>query len=131
MVAMLDLRASWYKPRVRRLIALLVGLLSACTASPRDSADTRPAAEVTEMTEIDFASWNNRCVIAEGYAVAMKIGPALDLGGPTIGVIFDGDAGWQVPLGAWVQVRGTIVQRSDLPVFVQDPNKPIVQGMPV
>ncbi len=83
------------------------------------------------MTEIDFASWNNRCVIAEGYAVGMKIGEALDLGGQTIGVIFDGDGGWQVSLGAWVHVRGTVVQRSDLPVFVQNPDEPIMQGISV
>lgn len=83
------------------------------------------------MTEIDFAPWNNRCVIAEGYAVGMKIGEALDLGGQTIGVIFDGGGGWQVALGAWVQVRGTVVQRSDLPVFVQDPDEPIMQGISV
>jgi hypothetical protein len=126
---------------MRRLLVLLVGLASACGGSPRDVADTPPAVEsptqsqstteVTPMKDIDFASWNNRCVIAEGYAVGMKIGEALDLGGPSIGVIFDGDGGWQVPLGAWVQVRGTIVERSDLPVFVQDPNEPIMQGMPV
>ena len=83
------------------------------------------------MKTLDFASWNNRCVLAEGYAQSEKIGELLDLGGPTVGVIFDGDGGWQAPLGAWVQVRGTVVQRSDLPVFVPDPNGPIVQGMPV
>jgi hypothetical protein len=83
------------------------------------------------MHDFNPAPWNNRCVIAEGYAVASKSSEMLDLGGPTLGVIFDGDGGWQVPLGAWVRVRGTVVQRSDLPVFVQDPNAPIMQGMPV
>lgn len=83
------------------------------------------------MKDFDPAPWNNRCVIAQGYAVSSKSSELLDLGGPTLGVIFDGDGGWQLPLGAWVQVRGTIVQRSDRPVFIPDPNEPIMQGIPV
>jgi hypothetical protein len=121
---------------MRRLPVLLVGLLSACGAPPRERFDTPPVAdvsrtpEVSTMNDFDPASWNNRCVIAEGYAVSSKSSELLDLGGPTIGVIFDGDGAWQVPHGAWVQVRGTIVERSDLPVFIADPNEPIMQGMP-
>jgi hypothetical protein len=126
-----------YKSRMRWRLALLVGLLSACGGTTRDTHDTPPVSDVSRatetvtMTNFDPASWNNRCVIAEGYAVSSKSSEMLDLGGPTLGVIFDGDGRWQVPHGAWVQVRGTIVERSDQPVFIQDPNAPIMQGMPV
>jgi hypothetical protein len=122
---------------MRWRLALLVGLVSACGGAARDTHDTPPVSDVSRatetntMTSFDPAPWNNRCVIAEGYAVSSKSSEMLDLGGPTLGVIFDGAGGWQVPLGAWVQVRGTVVQRSDLPVFIQDPNEPIMQGMPV
>lgn len=83
------------------------------------------------MNDFDPAPWRNRCVIAEGYAVAAKGSELIDLGGPTLGVMFETDGGWQVPLGAWVRVRGTVVERSDRPVFVADPNGPIMQGVPV
>jgi hypothetical protein len=122
---------------MRWRLALLVGLMSACGGATRDTHDTPPVSDVSRTTETDTmttfdpASWNNRCVLAEGYAVSSKSSEMLDLGGPTLGVIFDGDGRWQVPLGAWVRVRGTVVERSDLPVFIQDPNEPIMQGMPV
>jgi hypothetical protein len=115
---------------MRRLLALIVSLCS-CGGATRDTPDASPDAEADTMQDFDPSPWNNRCVIAQGYAVASKSSEMLDLGGPTLGVIFDGDGGWQVPLGAWVQVRGTVVQRSDLPVFVEDPNAPIMQGIPV
>jgi hypothetical protein len=87
---------------------------------------------MSSMTSFDPSTWNGRCVIAEGYAVGQKIGAALDLGGPTLGVIFaSGEDQWTIPLGVRVRVEGRIAQRSDLPVFVQDPNEPIMQGMPV
>jgi hypothetical protein len=122
---------------MRRQLVWIIGLSSACGAPARETADTPPAADVSRTTDtgtmktFDPASWNNRCVIAYGYAVSSKSSELLDLGGPTIGVVFDGDGRWQVPLGAWVQVRGTVVERSDQPVFIQDPNEPIMQGMPV
>jgi hypothetical protein len=122
---------------MRWRLALLVGLLSACGGATRDTHDTPPVSDVSRatethtMTNFDPAAWTNRCVIAEGYAVSSKGSEMLDLGGPTLDVIFDGDGRWQVPLGAWVQVRGTIVERSDRPVFIQDPNEPIMQGIPM
>jgi uncharacterized protein YdeI (BOF family) len=122
---------------MRQRLVWLVGLVSACGGAASETPDTPPVADVSRSTETDTmnhfdpAPWNNRCVIAEGYAVSSKSSELLDLGGPTIGVIFDGDGGWQVPHGAWVQVRGTVVERSDQPVFIADPNEPIMQGMPV
>jgi len=78
------------------------------------------------------SAWNGRCVTAEGYAQAQKFGALLNLGGPTIGVIFEsGESQWTVPLGVRVRVQGRVAERADLPVFVQDPDEPIMQGMSV
>lgn len=85
--------------------------------------------------EVDPSAWNGRCVIAEGYAQGQKIGAALNLGGPMLGVIFDdGASQWTIPLGVRVRVKGRVVERADLPVFVADPNqpdRPIMQGISV
>lgn len=84
------------------------------------------------QANFDPSVWNQRCVIAQGYAQGQKIGAIINLGGPTLGVIFDdGESQWTVPLGARVRIEGTVTERADLPVFVQDPNEPIMQGMPV
>jgi len=84
------------------------------------------------MTSFDPSAWNGRCVTAEGYAQAQKIGALLNLGGPTIGVFFEsGESQWTVPLGVRVRVQGRVAERADLPVFVQEPGEPIMQGMSV
>lgn len=84
------------------------------------------------MTSFDPSVWDGRCVIAQGYAQGQKIGAALNLGGPMLGVIFEnGDSQWSAPLGVRVRVKGRIAQRDDLPVFVQEPGEPIMQGISV
>lgn len=126
---------------MRRLFALSLAL-SACRSTPGDRheeptpAPTPSAAmpDTDTATDFDPSVWNERCVIAQGYAQGQKIGAMINLGGPTLGVIFpgpDGDSQWTVPLGARVRVEGRVVQRADLPVFVQDPNEPIMQGISV
>jgi hypothetical protein len=124
---------------MRRSFALLLGL-AACRPTPgepREDAPVEPASSSsTDMTDstanFDPSVWNGRCVIIQGYAQGQKIGAALNLGGPTLGVVFDNDdSQWTVPLGVHVRVKGRIAERADLPVFVEDPNGPIMQGIPV
>lgn len=123
-----------------RRATLLLGLVFAvgCGARVADTHEDPPdpiaaASPATSeaMNELDISAWEGRCVIAQGYAVAQKIGPKLDLGGPSIGVVFDDGGDWPVPLGSRVRVEGRVAERADLPVFIPDPNEPIVQGMPV
>jgi hypothetical protein len=122
---------------VRYLLALLLGL-AACRSAPDEAGEESAAAPTSpsgiDMSNTDFdpSVWNQRCVIAQGYAQAQKIGAMINLGGPTLGVILpDGESQWSVPLGVRVRIEGRMVQRADLPVFVADPDEPMMQGMPV
>jgi hypothetical protein len=130
---------------MRRGLVLLLGLV-ACRPTPSEPHEDAPTPAAssgvsnddanmsnddTDTARFDPSAWNGRCVIAEGYAQAQKIGAALNLGGPMLGVVFDEQSQWTVPLGVRVRVKGRIAERADLPVFVQDPNGPIMQGMPV
>jgi hypothetical protein len=126
---------------MRRSFVLLLGL-AACRPTPSEPREDAPADMTESSTTFDPSIWNGRCVIVQGYAQEQKIGALLNLGGPSLGVVFDGgdssshpgdraDSQWTVPLGVHVRVKGRIAERADLPVFVQDPNEPIMQGMPV
>lgn len=113
----------------KRAAALLLGLTITVGCRTRVAETHEDPSE--PMTNFDPSAWKGRCVIAQGYAQGQKIGPLLNLGGPTIGVVFEDDGDWPVPLGARVRVEGRVAERADLPVFIPDPNEPIMQGMPV
>ncbi|HLT35785.1 MAG TPA: hypothetical protein VK034_05855, partial [Enhygromyxa sp.] len=105
---------------------------SAPPSETRDDPPATPPSDAPMSNDFDPSVWNQRCVIAQGYAQGQKIGAVINLGGPTLGLIFaDGESQWTVPLGARVRVEGRVVERADLPVFVADPDEPAMQGMPV
>jgi hypothetical protein len=83
----------------------------------------------------DWSEHVGRTVTLEGKAVDAKLGALLTSDGHSI---------WIAGLDAWpegfyragddgkrVRVRGTVVQRDDLPAFVQRPGEPPMAGIPV
>jgi hypothetical protein len=83
----------------------------------------------------DWSKYLGQTVTVEGNAANAKLG-ALLLG--------DGKEIWINGLDSWpegfysggdrgkrVRVTGTVIQRDDLPVFVQKPGGPLIQGIPV
>lgn len=68
-------------------------------------------------------------VTYRGIAQNRKIGAYLD--GPGIYVDLPGTQWPSEVCGKPVEAKGTVVERHDLPVFVDDPNKPPVSGIPV
>jgi hypothetical protein len=95
----------------------LVGFLTGCRqpqlASP--TSTTRPGVG-------SHVTW-------QGVAVNHKVGAFLT--GP--GIYVDvADTHWPSDVvGKTVEVRGVIVERHDLPVFIADSNEPPVQGIPM
>jgi hypothetical protein len=127
---------------------LLVSIAVGCTSqrapersakeSPQDSPPPVPPEDpaLVEQGSSSAASleperFAQRCVVATGYASEAKIGSQIDLGGASLGVFFEQGDRWQVPNGTRVEIRGTMVERADLPVFVERPGELAMQGIPV
>jgi len=69
-------------------------------------------------------------VVLEGIAESRKLGAAVR--GDGFDVWIEGLDGWPDGIaGRRVHVTGVLVERYDLPVFIQKPGEPIAQGMPV
>lgn len=92
---------------------------------------TTPSSE----PEYDWSPHRGKCVIVEGYASGAKIGPRLQSGTFSIGIEMKEPPGeqawWKIPGGSRVRVQGIVVQRADLPVFVEKKGEPPMQGIPV
>jgi hypothetical protein len=85
---------------------------------------------------IDWASRRGRCVIVEGYIEGGgKTKPHLLDAAGSIGVVLDdpkSDDAWdRLRHGARARVRGFVAERADLPVFIEEPGGPVMQGIPV
>jgi hypothetical protein len=83
------------------------------------------------------ASWADhvgQTVTVEGRALEAKLGPLLAGDGPDLWI--DGLSAWPEGFyrggeeGARVRVTGTVIERSDLPVFIEDGSGPARAGMP-
>lgn len=83
----------------------------------------------------DWSKHVGRQVTVEGVTVNRKIGAALYGDGEAI--FIDGIHSWPDGLylggdeGRRVRVTGTVVERHDLPVFIPQPDKPVIQGIPL
>jgi hypothetical protein len=80
---------------------------------------------------LDASAFEGQCVIAEGYAQAQKGRQVLNLAGERLGVFFENDGDWEVPLGSRVRVRGIVARRDELPVFVPENGEAPIQGIAV
>ena len=121
-------------------------LLMACVligCSQGEGPPTSPAARQEEAvgrggSEIT-GDWKNHLgqrVTVHGKALNHKLGAYLE--GDEYGIYVDlPDTHWPSELyfgkgdGEQVTVTGTVVERNDVPVFIPNPNKPLVQGVPV
>jgi len=125
---------------------VIISALFSC--APLAAACSSPAPPPTEQPEVsqqptaagttvvdEFAAVLGQQVTFEGLAVDMKLGAGLVVGEHTI--FMDGMDSW--PDGYYegdgkekkVTVTGTLIERHDLPVFVQQEGEPIKSGMPV
>jgi hypothetical protein len=116
--------------RLVRILDLLLTLvaLAACT---RPTA-TGAAASSSASTSLP-SPWEARLgqvVTIEGTAEDAKLGAVLTRPGDMVWI--DGLDAWPRGLrGKRVQVTGKVIQRADLPVFVQREGEPQEQGIPV
>ena len=97
------------------LFAVLLGL--GCSHGVR-----QPRASTTQPTV-------GARVTLRGVAENWKAGAFL--AGPDIWVDLPGMHWPDEVVGKLVEVKGTVVERHDLPVFIDDPNEPAVAGIPV
>lgn len=128
-------------------LAVLLFVSVGCRSSSQpDSTRVYNAANASKTThnltrdsQQQFDGWHGQLgntVTVSGKAVNHKIGAYLL--GEGFGIYVDLPAThWPSDLyhggddGGLVRVTGTVVQRSDVPVFVDDPNTPPIQGIPV
>ena len=109
--------------RIAALLLTIVWLLAACAPGARTVSDatTRPIATTPPGARAQ-GTWR-------GTAENPKVGAFLS--GPDVYVELP-DIYWPEPvLGRTVEVQGTVVERHDLPVFIADPDGPVVGGIPV
>jgi hypothetical protein len=113
---------------------MLAAVTSAC-CGPKVDPQTKPSAEATQQASRDDtpSPWESKLgqvITVEGTAVNAKLGALVDTGSETLWI--DGMHSW--PEDAWdkrVKVTGRVIERSDLPVFVQKEGEPMMQGIPV
>jgi hypothetical protein len=97
------------------LIVALFAVGCSHPGSPPTSPPTRPM--------------HGSTVTLRGVAENWKVGAFL--AGPDIWVDLP-DRHWPSEIvGKSVEVKGTMVERHDLPVFINDPNEPPIAGIPV
>jgi hypothetical protein len=100
---------------------LLVALCTSCVVVPVRRPDAWPS---------DWATHVGRVVTLTGTAEETKSGPVLLAGEKMI--FIDGLDSWPEQLqGKRLRVRGKVISRDDLPVYVQKPDELPRQGMPV
>ena len=115
-------------------IVMAAAISSAC-GGPNVDPRTKPSSEATRQASRDGtpSPWESKLgqvITVEGTAVNAKLGALVDTGSETLWI--DGMHSW--PEAAWdkrVKVMGRVIERSDLPVFVQKEGEPLMQGMPV
>jgi len=113
--------------RVELMVAATAAALAGCAADP--SAEPQPPVELDAR-----GGWETRLgqtVTLDGIAEPRKLGAFLDA--KPAGIWIDGVQDWPDSMvGKRVQVTGRVIERSDLPVFVEPPpGAPIPQGIPV
>ena len=117
-----------------RFDLLQSGRGASCIASrtPRGGGRYRGGSEITG----DWKNHLGQCVTVHGKALNHKLGAYLE--GDEYGIYVDlPDTHWPSGLyfgkgdGEQVTVTGTVVERNDVPVFIPNPNKPLVQSVPV
>lgn len=114
-------------------IVMIAAVSSAC--GPKVDPQNNPSSEATRQGSRDDAPspWESKLgqvIMVEGTAVNAKLGALVDTGSETLWI--DGMHSW--PESAWdrrVKVTGRVIERSDLPVFVQKEGEPRMQGIPV
>ena len=112
---------------------MIAAISSACR--PKVDPQNNPSSEATRQASRDDtpSPWESKLgqvITVEGTAVNAKLGALVDTGSETLWI--DGMHSW--PEAAWdkrVKVTGRLIERSDLPVFVQKEGEPMMQGMPV
>jgi hypothetical protein len=126
-------------PRKWNVVLALAVLFAACSSSTPEPAEQQVAAQEpakAEPTAIpELEQQLGKQVTMTGLAVNMKLGAGLVVGDHTL--FMDGMDSW--PEGYYegegeqkkVTVKGTLIVRHDLPVFVQEEGTPIMSGMPV
>jgi hypothetical protein len=125
-------------PRAHLAAALAAAVLAGLGAPACRASHEAPRAMYRPPPEFDWASRRGRCVVAEGFAhggFAGKDPPQMRSGTMSVGIVFDdgearGDE-WAPRHSPRIRVRGVVGQRADLPVFVQKPGGPQLQGIPV
>lgn len=83
-----------------------------------------------QAAQSPWASKLGQTVTVEGQAADAKLGALVEMESETIWI--DGLDAWPSDV-AWkrVQVTGTVIERHDLPVFVQREGEPEMAGIPV
>jgi hypothetical protein len=109
-------------------LLLMVMALSACTrpTAPDASASSSASTSAPSPWEAKLG----QVVTIDGMAEDLKLGAVLIRPGDMVWV--DGLDAWPGDLrGKHVQVTGKVIQRADLPVFVQQEGEPQMGGIPV
>lgn len=111
-------------------IVLIAASISACDTSKEPSAMTPPSSGTSKPAADPLESKLGQLVTVEGIAEDAKLGALLLIGSHMVWI--DGLHSWPKDArGKLVRVTGKVIERSDLPVFVERPGEPIMQGMPV
>ncbi len=117
------------------LLFWAVGVLG-CARPPSLPAPSKTAEIAVNTWPRDWSAWIGKTIELEGVAINAKLGAQLEgEGGERIWI--DGLQAWPSALHpssdarAKLRVRGTVIQRADLPVFVPAPAEPYKTGIPV
>lgn len=123
-------------------MAFVLGCFTGLSVFAQDAAPAQPSQQRVQQSVTPHSEKKDRSVdigkriTVIGTALNHHMGAVVSVDGSTIyvelpdkywpdGVYHGGDT------GDLVEVTGILEQRSDLPVFIQDPNEPPMHGMPM
>jgi hypothetical protein len=117
------------------VLLLLIGCVDS-TVPKSNPPEAKTGSSPTRDTSSRWQDQIGKTITMSGKAINHKVGAYIS--GENKGIYVDlPETHWPIELyhggdeSELVRVTGTVAQRSDLPVFIPDPNIPAVQGIPM